>query len=255
MALLPAGVLIMATVLGHPGPVAGDDFRLDNKIFTADARQPDSQGSTIFHDGVVYDFLDHPAEAIIFDRPGGRFFLLDMNRRLVAELNTKEVADFCERLQHYAAAEPNPAISAFANPQFKERVDFAKTGSKLTLSSPWITYQVRLATPKSPIMVAQYREFSDWYARLNTVLNPGSRPPLARLMLNEAIARQRALPCEVELTLATVQNGVTTHSTNRSRHELVLQLTKADLERVAAAQHGLKTFKPVRFEEYRQIGK
>ena len=38
----------------------------------------------------------------------------------------------------------------------------------------------------------------------------------------------------------------------RSQHQLIPQLTKADLEAVAGVQQNLKVFKPVRFEQYRK---
>jgi hypothetical protein len=103
-------------------------------------------------------------------------------------------------------------------------------------------------------MVDQYRVFSDWYARLNTVMNrgQGSRPPFARLLLDEAIARHQAIPREVKLISFAKKGGAMQQTSVRIEYHLMPKLTQADLQAVAGVQRDLKAFKPVRFEEYRK---
>ena len=123
---------------------------------------------------------------IIFDLPRangkGRFILLDSSRRMATELTTREVAEFGQGLKQWAAERRDPLATFLADPQFEEKFD-AQT-AQLTLSSALMTYTVQLTPPVTADIVDQYRVFSDWYARLNTVLNrgPGSRPPFARLI-------------------------------------------------------------------------
>ena len=247
---LLASLLALISILGRPDAAAGDDFRLDNKVFTNNSKAADSHGTTIFHGGMVYDFLGTPAEVIIFDKPAGRFVLLDLQRKVTTELTTKEVAAFCERVQQLAASQKDPAIALSANPQLHEQYD-QQTGT-LTLSNQWMSYSAMLATPPNAAVVEQYHDFSDWYARLNTVLNPGSRPPVARVTLNQAIARQKAIPGEVRLTLTYNKGGAVEQTTVRSEHQLSPTLSKADQEAIASAVQDRKTFKSVRFDEYRK---
>jgi hypothetical protein len=198
---------------------------------------------------------------IIFDPPsqqqGGRFMLLDSSRRLATELKAKEVAEFGQRLREWAAAQldpqtkqPDPLLTFLADPKFQEKFD-ART-AQLTLSSRWMTYTAQLATPDDKTLVDQYRVFSDWYARLNTVLNLRSRPPFARLLLDEAIARHQAIPREVKLISFAKKGGAMQQTSVRIEYHLMPKLTQADLQAVAGVQRDLKAFKPVRFEEYRK---
>ena len=99
-------------------------------------------------------------------------------------------------------------------------------------------------------MAAQYREFSDRYAQFNLALNPKSRPPFPRMMLNEAIERHQGVAKEVHLTAALSPKDAPIKIT--SRHQLAAQLDAADMNRVAEAREYLRSFPSVSFREYRQ---
>jgi len=223
---------------------AGADFRIENRVYVGGQKEPAVHSRTIFYGGLIYDFLDQPAEVVVFDKAGGRFMLLDFRRRVMAELSAADVAAFVTRIQAQAANHVDPWVRFLAEPALTERMD-AATG-ELTLSGEWLTYRARLADA-SPAVVRQYREFSDWYAELNAALNPAARPPFARLRLNEALARHQATAREVELTI-TPKKGAKT--TIQSRHELATALTPADLNRIAEAREALRTFQTVKFTEY-----
>jgi hypothetical protein len=233
-------------------PARADDFRVDNAVFTGEAKTADSQGVTIFRGGLVYDFLDSPLEVIVLNPTAGRFQLVDPLRQVAAELSTREVTAICEGIKELAAAKQKPLIRFLASPAFQETLD--RGAGELTLGSSWMTYKIKL-TPASPGLVKQYREFSDWYAQLNTALNPAARPQFARLRVNEAVARQKSIPREVELTLIGKQEGGAAQEiTVRSKHKLVTPLTAGDLARITATQKDLKTFKAVSLEQYRNRG-
>jgi hypothetical protein len=231
--------------------VASEDFRVENEVFLEGRKKADSRSTTIFRDGIVYDYLEEPPEVIVFDKPGGRFVLLETTRRVRTELTTQEVVAFTERLQKRAEALEDPFVKFLAAPQFEEQYDEAS--GELTLSSPWMTYRLLLADAESPAISQQYRESCDWYARLNTLLNPGSKPPFARLAVNAALAKREAIPRQVRLTL-TPENGFPPKRTTiRSRHRLVRRLAQADLDRVAQTRQFMQIFKLVGFEQYRQL--
>ncbi len=227
-----------------------EDFRIENEVFLSGSKRPDSRSTTIFHGGVVYDYLEQPPEVIVFDRQAGRFALLDTARRVRTELTTREVLDFSRRLQQRAQAHQDPFVKFLAAPQFEEHYD--KASGELTLSSPWMTYRLLLVDAESRVISQQYREFSDWYARLNTLLSPGSKPPFARLAVNEALARREATAREVHLTLTPKKSIPPKRTTVRSKHQLVRHLAEADRDRLTQTQQFIKIFKPVEFEQYRR---
>ncbi|MGA2618817.1 MAG: hypothetical protein ABSF26_14490 [Thermoguttaceae bacterium] len=296
--VLRAACAGLALVVGWTivaGVAAGADFRVTNRVYAGSDQKPQSQGTTIFYGGRVYDFLDEPAEVIVLDKAAGRFTLLDDQHRVRAELTPGEVAAFVARIKQRAAAHQDPLVRFLATPSFAEEFSSdparnnlgtsegdspifvgRKSGQspggfpadpkdlgQLTLRGQWMTYRVRLSAADAEV-ARQYREFSDWQVRLNVVLFAGARPPFARLMLNEAIARRQAIPREVWLSTepggpakatasASQQGGGLAKATiMHSEHELLLPPGAADVERVAAVRESMRTFQAVAFEQYRR---
>jgi hypothetical protein len=102
----------------------------------------------------------------------------------------------------------------------------------------------------APAVAAQYREFSDWYAQFNHMVNPASWPPFPRMKLDEAIERNQGVAKEVHLSAALNPNDTPIKIT--SRHQLVLQLDASDTNRIAKAREYLQSFADVSFAEYRK---
>ena len=225
----------------------GADFRVANSVFVEGQSQPQSQGVTIFYEGQVYDFLSEPAEVIVFDQAQRRFTLLDLGRRVRSEISTDDVQAFVDRAKQRLSGHPNANVKWLADPAFKETFDYASSG--LTLQSDSITYQAQVQVTDTAV-AAQYREFSDWYAKFNHTVNPKSWPPFARMMLNEAIQRRQGVAKEVHLT-ATL-NPKQTPVKIASRHQLAAELESADVNRVAEVRQHLQDFQSVSLAEYRR---
>jgi len=230
----------------------GDDFRIDSSVYASDQKEPFSQSTTIFHGGMVYDYLRTPAETVVFDKAAGRFMLLNLTNHTRAELTTAEVIAVSDQLQQIAAKNTIPLVKFLAEPKFHEQSDEA--AGELTLSSPWITYRMTLSHEANPSIVEQCHEFSDWLARLKELLVPGSPPPFGRLVVNAALAQRQATASQVVLTLTSGKAGQPEQATTfRSEHRLIRPLAAADLERVAQTREFTTSFKLVKFEEYRKI--
>jgi hypothetical protein len=226
------------------------DFRVDNRTFSGDGKETAYRSCTIFHQGVVYSFLQDPAETIIFDKAAGRFVLLDDSKKVRSELTTTGLDSFMLQLKERALMQQDAVIRFLAEPTFEERFD--STRRELTLASDLVSYRAIITSADNAAMAAQYREFSDWYARLNASLIPGSRPPFARLQLNEAIARREAIAREVILSITTLKDGKRQTTSIRSEHSITTVLSPADMERIEHAKQSISSFKPVSFEKYRQ---
>jgi hypothetical protein len=242
-------IAILSIVLGvaAASPTQSADFRVENKVYIEGQAKPQSQGMTIFHDGLVYDFLADPPEIMVFDKPHGRFVLLDAGRRVQSEVATDDVKAFTDRAKKsLAKSKAPPQIHWLAEPAFDTTYDSAT--SLLTLRSEWLTYQVVLL-PTGPEAAAQYREFSDWDAQFNHVINPQSRPPFPRMMLNAELERNHGIAKEVQLT-TTFFTQTPTKIT--SRHELAGQLDASDMKRVAEAREDMKSFQHVALKDYVQ---
>jgi hypothetical protein len=226
------------------------DFRVDNRVYSGDSKEPDCQSCTVFHQAVVYDFLQNPAETILFDKAFGRFVIFDDSRQIRTELGTNELESFTQKMKERALKRQDPLMQFLAEPIFEER--YAPSRSELILFSDLVNYRVITTSTENVGVSSQYREFSDWYVRLNAILIPGSRPPFARMKLNEALAKREAVAREVTLTLTDIKDGKRQPATVRSEHLFSLTLAPADMERIEHARKSMTSFKLVSFDKYRQ---
>ncbi len=244
------GLMAIAATCTSPGAArAGDDgFRVESKVYVGNEKEPKSENTTIFCKGIIYDYLRSPSETIVLDVARGRFILLDPNRRMRTELSTQEVSALTENLRQWASTQTDALTKFLAAPNFEERFD-ERTGDVL-LQSPWITYRVSTIEPENGAFVQQYREFCDWYARLNARLTPGYKLVFARLSLDEAIEKRHQLPREITLTAQSRRGFGSQKTVIRSEHQFVYHLVESDRDRVAQTSEYMAIFKPVDFTEY-----
>lgn len=245
--VLAAAVFLIssAALVTKAAPAA--DFRVDNAIYRDGQSQPQSQGVTIFHQGVVYDFLSEPAEVIIFDKAHRRFILIDAARRVRSQISMEDVQGVVDRVKQRLSGHANPYMKWLADPAFEE--SFSPENAELTLRSSMLTYRAQVQST-DPEVAAQYHEFSDWYTKLNLALTPSSRPPFPRMMLNDAIDRHKGVAKEVHLTVALNASAAPIKVT--SRHQLTANLGTADMQRVTDARENLRSFPNVSLKDYRQ---
>jgi hypothetical protein len=247
LALLSA----VGNLTSEPNLAAAEDFRVDNAVYVGDQKTPSWQSVTIFRGGAVYDCMQNPDETVVFDKPAGRFILLNLKSQVRAELTTADVATAADRMQQVAAKKSDPLLQFLAAPKFQER--FESAGGELTLDSPLVSYRLRLARPQSAAVVEQYRDFSDWYSRLNALTGPTSWPPQARMAVNAALADRKAIASQVILTVSSGKLPGGQQTVIRSEHRLVRPLTAADLDRVKQSREEMSAFKAVSFEQYRKL--
>lgn len=243
-------IMSIATIAATCGwsTATAEEFRVENKVYVDREEEPRATSTTIFVDGVVYDYLNQPNEITIFDSTRGRFVLLDVTRHVRMELTAEQVSAMSERIKVWAEKQADPYLNFLARPQFDEQWD--ETTGDLSLASKWITYQLKTAEVENPAIARQYREFSDWYCQLNTAMNPGSRPPFSRLLVNESLARHERFPTEVQLTVRS-QGGVFAKKTViRSEHQLISRLVESDRARVSQTHQYIAMFPQVGLGEY-----
>jgi hypothetical protein len=249
--ILAVAFSTMLTLGPALGVVADDSFRIENKVYLGDQKEPTSQSTTIFQDSAVYDYLEKPAEVVIFEKPAERFVLLDTVRRVRAELPAQKVLSFTEHLQRRAEEQQDPLLKFLANPVFEEHRDTA--AGVLSFNSTWVAYRLKTMPAPNSAIAQRYREFSDWYARLGPILDPASRPPFARMRVNAVLEEKGLIPTEVCLTL-TPKRGFWAKRLNiRSEHELAVQLSAGDVKRVSQTRQFMMLFNPVSIDRYIRV--
>jgi hypothetical protein len=222
-----------------------ENFRIETKVFEGKKREAISETTTIFCDGVVYDFLKAPAQTAVFSRPSGknagRFILLNEEQQIRTEVSTKKLEGAMLNLRTWAGQQPDKYLKFAANPEFEESYE-PGTG-QLVLASHMESYTVETMPAKHPKAASEYREFLDWYAQLNTLLC-GSPPPQPRLELNKSLSRHTAIPKTVELTRTGRDEPL------RAEHIFTWMLSQGDMERIEEVNAALASYREVENEEY-----
>lgn len=232
---------------------AADAFRIETKIFTGDPKdkklEPVSKTTTLFKDGIVYDFLESPEQTAVFRKPvndkPGRFILLNDKDRIQTEVTTDKLTGVMKKLRKLSAESKDPYLQFCANPRFDETFD--RNTGKLVLASNFETYTVD-TSPASQHQdsITEYHQFLDWYTQFNT-LQTSPVPPDPRLKLNDALVRHRVIPTKVELK-RTGEDLVW------AEHDFTWRLSQDDLQRIEDVQAGLTSFKQVENKEFLQMG-
>ena len=228
--------------------VRAEDFRVETKVFIGEKAAPVSETTTLFLDGNVYDFLHSPAQTAVLRKPKGknpgRFTLLNDERRISTEISLNQLQQAIDRVQTWAGRQADPFLKFAANPDFKETFDQKK--GELVLASHWESYKVSTEPTNEHVRAAaEYREFLDRFAQLNTLL-AGGPPPQPRLKLNDAFARHKVMPATVELTRAGEKQPL------RAEHKFVWRLSQEDRKRIDEVHAALTSYRSVDNEEFVQ---
>ena len=159
-------------------------------MFVEDDELPVSEATTLFDGEMVYHFMKEPAQTIIYRAPGanrdGEFLILDLDREQRTDISTKRIGGLMNKLNRWAAEQEDTLLKFSAQPIFEEEFD-EETGI-LTMENPAWNYTVATVAAEDEKAMLRYRDFTDWYSRLNAMLH-STPPPGARLALNKAYFR------------------------------------------------------------------
>jgi hypothetical protein len=242
-------ILAMASAcIANRDLAAADGFRIETKVFVGEEETPVSENTTLFSEGIVYDFLNEPKQTTVFRMPlaskPGRFILLDEKSRASTEISTEKLVGAMEKVRNWAARQRDPFLKFAANPDFKE--SFEPDTGKLVLASHLESYDVSTSPAERPDAMNEYKEFLDWYAQLNALVSAGP-PPDPRLRLNEALARHRAVPITVQLTRSGEKEPL------RAEHDFVWRLSQDDMARIEEARAALASYRKLENAEFLRL--
>jgi hypothetical protein len=239
--------LVAILVVVNIAQSAQPEFRIETKIYQGEEKEPVSKATTLFREGVVYDFLDQPEQAAVFRKANGdhpaRFILINDQNQIQTEISTEKLATTMSKLRNWAAEQRNPFLQFSANPRFNEKYD--SDSGKLVLESQLMTYTVETYPTGHQEALASYHEFLNWYAQLNTLLTAGN-PPDPRLKLNAALARRKVFPAKVELK----RGG---EDPIRAEHDFVWRLSQDDLSRIEDVHNAMTAYRQVDNREFLKL--
>ena len=223
----------------------GEQLRIETDVYVGDDTEPVSHTVTLFDRATVYDFVDQPAQVAVFRPPSpsrpGEFILLNPVTKERTDISTNRIAALMKKLTRWAAEQEDPLLKFSAEPEFKETFD--EQSGTLRLSSESWQYKVATVPAESAEMLARYREFTDWYTRLNTMMH-GAPPPGPRLKLNASLQAHGVVPVEIHRTVDSQSTAL------RATHLFSWRLSRADRQRLDDVHTHLASFKKVENEAF-----
>lgn len=247
---IAARTVAMLTLCFWLTAAQADDFRIETKVYSGKGEKPTSQSTTLFRAGLVYDFLSGEDEVItVYEPEKNRFVLLAPDRKTQVEISLEEITDFVDNLRDQAAARRETMMKFLAEPEFSVELD--ETSGTLLMQSIWLNYRLSTVVAPNDDVARQYGDFSDQFARLNSLLNPGSLPPFSRLVVNEQLRDHKLIPTDVQLTLLPKETKRKQVSL-RAEHQVEWKLRPGDYKRMDRAGRFLDEFRIVTLDDYRQ---
>jgi len=238
-------LMVLASLALSLAPVdaIGQQLRIETHVYSGHDAEPVSHTVTLFDSNTVYDFVDQPPQVAIFRPPNssrpGQFVLLDLKTKQRTEISTKKIEGLMKKVTGWAAEQDDPLLKFSAKPKFEQSFD--KETGMLSLTSPVWNYNVATVPAEDAKTLARYREFTDWYTRLNSMMH-GTPPPGARLALNAAMVKHGVVPVEIHREVDS--------TTLRATHLFSWRLSRKDRARVEEARNQLGSFKKVANEQF-----
>jgi len=216
------------------------ELRIESDVYSGDAEESISHTITLFDSGTVYDFVDQSQQVAVFRLPTssrpGQFILLDLQSKRRTEVTTDKIEALMEKLSKWALKQEDTMLKFSAQPKFEETFE-AGTG-RLTLDSSQWNYTVATVPAEDDQTLSHYRQFMDWYTRLNVMMH-GSPPPGPRLALNAALEKHGVVPVEIRRT-------VDSHATMlRATHLFSWRLSREDRAQLEEVRKHLASFEKV----------
>jgi hypothetical protein len=222
---------------------AAQDFRFESDVFVENEREPVLQHLTLFTGNQVYDFaLGTADEVTMFDTQKGRVVLMNLATKTRTEVSRDTMLAFTTKIKQIALTNPNGPVS------LTFQIESDLSAETVTVASDHVTYTATGMPAEQPDAATRYREFADWYARLNA-MRPGNLPPFGRLELNRELASRQWLPKEITRTLV-IDKLLRKRQEVSSKHIVGWQLTNTDRRRIQDAAGYQASFREVPFDEY-----
>ncbi len=256
--------LALLACLFQPTAVDAQEFRIVTTIRDVSGKARTDAGVstlTLFRHRKVYDYMADLGEVIIYEPAANQFTILNTRRGLATTVHFDEVKRLLKKrkptIERYVAElrrNEDPIAENVAKafqfqlaPTFEEAFDVKSNA--LTLRSENCVYRVKCAAVERSEQATQYLNYTDWMARLNSVLHPGAMFPEPRLALNNSLRRRGKFPQVVEL-----QSNLDGKLHLKASHQIAFRLEETDRQRITNWEADLSSPRITKksFEKYRQ---
>lgn len=231
-------LLKFVLVLAVAPALHAQELRIETDVYAGDSDEALSHSVTLFDGGTVYDFSDTTGQVTVFRPPTasrpGQFVLLNLKSEQRTEVSTDKIEALMTKLSKWAQEQEDPLLKFSAEPEFEET--FEAGSGQLSLESSQWTYTVATVPSEDMKTLSDYRQFIDWYTRLNVMMH-GTPPPGPRLALNEALEKHGVVPVEIRRTVDS--------KPLRATHLFQWRLSREDRAQVEEVRKQLANFEKV----------
>lgn len=242
--------VFIATFLTSDFQTFAADFSVVTHLFSSTEEEPVGENTTIFREGNVYDLPAFGDQITFFDNENKQFILLDTARKTWTRVSSEYLIQYGTWLKEKASNSDDPLLRFCVAPQFEVRSE--KEGTLWYFEHPLLTYRVDATPFDDPEVARQYREFSDWYARLNAMLRPQALPPFPRLIVNQQLAQKDLIPRSVGLRISPSSRTGKEPLVIRSVHRVRSGLSSQDRQRLAWIESCRRKYPEVNLIAYQQ---
>ena len=233
-------VLSVLATCTTTSPLFAQQLRIETSVFVEDQDEPVSEAVTLFEADMVYHYVAKPSQVTIYRSPTssrpGQFIILDQQSEKRTDISTDRIAGLMEKLNKWAAEQEDLMLKFSAQPVFEET--YEEESGLLSLENPAWTYTVATVPAEEEQALKRYREFTDWYSKLNVLLH-NTPPPGARLALNKALAKHEVVPVEIRREVESEDSDL------RATHLFTWRLSRDDRQRIEDTRGQLTSFEKV----------
>jgi len=227
---------------------AANRFRINNRIVTDDDRVTNS--TTIFFDGLVYDFVDPNGQATVYDKANALLTVLDPSSRLQMRISVSDLEKDVEKKKEACRTSDDYFLNYLASPHFEEQSYDPQSGI-LIFRSDWVEYRFETVPLSDPVVAGLYYDYCQKSTLLN-IRNSGASSPLIRMVINPVLEQYRRFPTKVALTL--YPRGKILIATRsivaESTHTFVRRLQYGDEQKIGQIKQYQKVFRMISPDDY-----
>ena len=247
-------------------PAASDEahaaMRIETDLFVGDAATPSARSTTLFCDGVAWDFLEVPEaadrggaermtlrEIALHDPARERVIVVDHLRGLKTQVDAIRLERLSVSLAKWARGTEDRLVRWAGGPDFSDGM--READDAIELVGPRVRYAVHREDAPSAEAARAYRQFADTAILLRALLHPGGIPPFPRLALNRRLEASGSIPTEVSLEIDPRLAPVVGRAAKlRSVHKLHPRLLDEDTRRIEDAASRMAAAKEVDLAEF-----
>ena len=247
-------LLMVWNIVGTVALCLAGEFRVDTLVYDDLQKLPIANNTTYFTDDAICDVSQYQGKstALVIDRKTNTATICREQQQQACTVSLDEVLRTVAGITTRINDQQPHVVRFAANPIFESQwntnADHNTNADthELTMRSKPLTYVVRSQETSSfaaatEQAAADYREFADWSARISAT-GRGGLPPMARIQVNDALARKNQLPVNVKVARLTKSNQTATF---HSKHVYQWQLNSKDRRAIAEWKSAAANWKAV----------